>query len=1130
MMGSCMKKSCCWALFLLGLAASHGEVTYTPWIPIFKGIDRASGTNTAGYTGGQHVAQAVRIDLQDPDVRLFTTPPVTNNWVANSRETLSQRPTTFLKTYQLKVAINGAHYAPSSYNGTDGVNEWVHGLVISQGRFVSPYDGTYGADDSDALMYFTSNKVASFIPYNSQRYDVTNDMYHAIPGMYALVWDGMNVGYNYPIGGGIHSPQPRSAIGYSQDGRYLILLTIDGRQSDSDGAVDYETADWLIRFGAWNGMNLDGGGSACIVMANECGDPVVLNDPSIRYATGDPTRVRSVGHNIGVYARSLPATFMQDALVTPGRTIAILQWNTPSPATTQVEYGLTTALGRLSPLDATPRTNHMVVLTGLAPGVTNYFRLLSVAGAQYATPVCSFLTLTNPPALVAPSNNLNLLFDVTHEWKYSTNNLDGVAWTQKTYNDAGWNSGPGLLCVEVNTYVSPKNTILPTPCDPLPPGELCTYLPRTYYFRTHFTFPTNAANVTLAFTNWIDDGAVFYLNGVEINRVRMPAAPTTIYNNTLAIGFTQTGYPSSDPRYGDAIYEAPTVFTLSGAVVTNNLVQGDNVMAVEVHNYSAGSPDIVFGTALYYTKSVIQATNALVVLTADVNQPVTVDFSPADNYGYGAGTTPCERLYYPSANPLVTAAPTNASGQVFKKWQLDGADYSTSLTASVSMAASHLLVAVYAPPDPEPPPTWTLAVSSANPNSGVDIAVTPPDINTNGTGVTFFTRTYTNGTVVTLTAPADIGIGHFAKWQRGGADYATNPAITITMSTNITLTAVYAPAVWTLSVASLNPDTEVVIGVNPVDNQGVGDGATPFNRQYTHGAQVDLIAPATVGSSVFQKWLLDGADYSSNRVLSLTLTANHSLTAVYTTPRWTLSISSSQAGLTVPVEVQPPDVNGDTNGFTPLARTYLAATLTTVTAPASVGTNLFLGWLLDGIFQSNLVIHVTMNTNHTLNAMYYSPLWTLTVNSLEPANDVLIAIAPSDHQGNGDGATPLTRRYYHGSVVALSAPPQAGTNLFAKWQSGGADLSTNRTLQLTMRAHTEVTAVYAPAAVEPPKLTLTLQPQASAFVLNWTNIGYTLQQATNLSLSNWNDVAGPVTNGPYTNQLSDPAGFFRLRK
>jgi len=83
---------------------------------------------------------------------------------------------------------------------------------------------------------------------------------------------------------------------------------------------------------------------------------------------------------------------------------------------------------------------------------------------------------------------------------------------------------------------------------------------------------------------------VFYLNGTEVYRLRMPAAPAVIGNATIADGF---------PCDGDAT--CPESFTLSGPVVAANLLAGDNVLAAEVHNYNVGSPDITFGLAANYT-------------------------------------------------------------------------------------------------------------------------------------------------------------------------------------------------------------------------------------------------------------------------------------------------------------------------------------------------------------------------------------------------------------------------------------------------------------------------------------------------------------------------------------------------
>ncbi len=50
-----------------------------------------------------------------------------------------------------------------------------------------------------------------------------------------------------------------------------------------------------------------------------------------------------------------------------------ISWSTDVPATTQVAYGTTTALGQLSPLQPALVVSHGVTLTGLNPGTTYYF-------------------------------------------------------------------------------------------------------------------------------------------------------------------------------------------------------------------------------------------------------------------------------------------------------------------------------------------------------------------------------------------------------------------------------------------------------------------------------------------------------------------------------------------------------------------------------------------------------------------------------------------------------------------------------------------------------------------------------------------------------------------------------------
>ena len=101
----------------------------------------------------------------------------------------------------------------------------------------------------------------------------------------------------------------------------------------------------------------------------------------------------------------------------------------------------------------------------------------------------------------------------------------------------------------------------------------------TYYFRKHFHFPGDPAQSKLLVRPFIDDGAVVYLNGQEAWRLRMPEGPV------------------DSQLYGEqavdiARFEGPFPLPLT------NVVAGDNVIAVEVHNATPHSSDITFGLEL----------------------------------------------------------------------------------------------------------------------------------------------------------------------------------------------------------------------------------------------------------------------------------------------------------------------------------------------------------------------------------------------------------------------------------------------------------------------------------------------------------------------------------------------------
>lgn len=68
--------------------------------------------------------------------------------------------------------------------------------------------------------------------------------------------------------------QPRTAIGQRKDGA-ILMLVIDGRQAGSIGATLKNVQDILLKNGAYNAFNLDGGASSTMVY-----DSKVVNSPS----------------------------------------------------------------------------------------------------------------------------------------------------------------------------------------------------------------------------------------------------------------------------------------------------------------------------------------------------------------------------------------------------------------------------------------------------------------------------------------------------------------------------------------------------------------------------------------------------------------------------------------------------------------------------------------------------------------------------------------------------------------------------------------------------------------------------------------------------------------------------------
>jgi exopolysaccharide biosynthesis protein len=90
----------------------------------------------------------------------------------------------------------------------------------------------------------------------------------------------------------------RPAAGLSRDRRTLTLFTVDVRGGSEGMKVSKVAATLIADYGVWNALNLDGGGSTSLVLA----DPET-NTASIVNTSSDNPSGRSVASSLAVFAR-----------------------------------------------------------------------------------------------------------------------------------------------------------------------------------------------------------------------------------------------------------------------------------------------------------------------------------------------------------------------------------------------------------------------------------------------------------------------------------------------------------------------------------------------------------------------------------------------------------------------------------------------------------------------------------------------------------------------------------------------------------------------------------------------------------------------------------------------------------
>jgi hypothetical protein len=300
------------------------------------------------------------IDLWSPAVKFKLTPPgenlppvapgsTTPNWPVVPFEVVRQRTLDYLATSHAQAAVNVHFFAPFPVPGgsTQSAYAYVIGLAASRGKVYSGFESSpvqsYAIVANSPGINIDKDNNASVVhrdPGSMDGMGVREDvqLWNALAGSGQILTDGVKTIPEYtdathpdalltpgpvpPLGSlpltytraGRHwydLSNARTAIGITQDGRTLVLFTVDGTNG-GHGLQVGEVADLLKNdYGVWNALNLDGGGST--TMAVE--DPLTHMRKLVNVPADNPPRLEAT--NFAVYSDAVDPVTTATVTATP---------------------------------------------------------------------------------------------------------------------------------------------------------------------------------------------------------------------------------------------------------------------------------------------------------------------------------------------------------------------------------------------------------------------------------------------------------------------------------------------------------------------------------------------------------------------------------------------------------------------------------------------------------------------------------------------------------------------------------------------------------------------------------------------------------------------------------------------
>lgn len=218
------------------------------------------------------------------------------------------------------ITVLDRKWGPNTLGATEEYPDLVE-ILVSQERVIEirqalpaaaiPAEGyviiSRGTQAVKLLENFKMGDPAKFIVTSNPNW---SDLQMSATGSSILVKDGQ-IPETFSLStDSLDKKNPRTLAGSSEDGKQLILVTVDGRQDNSIGLTQTESAQLMQELGAYNALNFDGGGSTTMA-ARKPGTTTldIVNIPS-------EGSLRSVANGIGIFSQKSPGSLAKLILET----------------------------------------------------------------------------------------------------------------------------------------------------------------------------------------------------------------------------------------------------------------------------------------------------------------------------------------------------------------------------------------------------------------------------------------------------------------------------------------------------------------------------------------------------------------------------------------------------------------------------------------------------------------------------------------------------------------------------------------------------------------------------------------------------------------------------------------------